>query len=151
VKLAKGTPFTVISPTQDLDFDGFAEGRPVLLDPSVLGNRVNHPTNSQAMLPASAFRALTIADVGRTLPLVGRNTFFGDGVKNVDFAISKNFRLPWESHRFMFRADLFNAFNHVQYAFPVSLDVTNVNFGRITGTATQYAPRNVQISLRYQY
>jgi Carboxypeptidase regulatory-like domain len=151
VKLAKGTPFTVISPSQDLDFDGFAEGRPVLLDSSVLGNHVNHPSSSQAMLPASAFRALTIADVGRTLPLVGRNTFFGDGVKNVDFAIAKNFRLPWESHKIMFRADLFNAFNHVQYGFPVSLDVTNVNFGRITGTATQYAPRNVQISLRYQY
>jgi hypothetical protein len=151
VKLAKGTPFTVISPSQDLDFDGFAEARPVLLDPSVLGNSVNHPSTSQAALPVGAFRALTIADIGRTLPLVGRNTFFGDGVKNVDFAIVKNFRMPWESHRFMLRADFFNAFNHVQYGFPVSLDVTNVNFGRITGTATQYAARNIQVSLRYQY
>lgn len=151
VKLSKGTPFTVVSPSQDLDFDGFAEGRPVLLDPSVLGAEVNHPSNSRDMLPASAFRALTIADVGRALPLVGRNTFFGDGVKNVDFALSKNFLLPWENHRFMVRADMFNAFNHVQYGFPVSLDVTNVNFGRITGTATQYASRTIQISLRYQY
>ena len=151
VKLSKGTPFTVISPSQDLDFDGFAEARPVLIDPSVLGHGVNHPSTSQASLPASAFRALTIADVGRTLPLVGRNTFYGDGVKNVDFAIVKNFLLPWENHRFMLRADFFNAFNHVQYGFPVSLDVTSVNFGRITGTATQYAPRNVQVSLRYQY
>jgi hypothetical protein len=151
VKLAKGTPFTVVSPSQDLDFDGFAEARPVLLNPSVLGNSVNHPSNSQAMLPVAAFRPLTIADVGRTLPLVGRNTFFGDGVKNVDFALAKNFMLPWENQRFMVRADFFNAFNHVQYGFPVSLDVTSVNFGRITGTATQYAPRNIQISLRYQY
>lgn len=151
LKLSKGTPFTAISPSQDLDFDGFAEARPVLLDPSVLGNSVNHPSNSQAALPASAFRALTITDVGKSLPLVGRNTFFGDGVKNVDFAIVKNFPLPWENHRFMLRADFFNAFNHVQYGFPVSLDVTSVNFGRITGTATQYASRNIQISLRYQY
>ena len=51
----------------------------------------------------------------------------------------------------MLRADFFNAFNHVQYGFPVSLDVTSINFGRITGTATQYAPRNIQVSLRYQY
>src|SRR5215207_376766 len=151
VKLAKGTPFTVTSPSQDLDFDGFSEARPVLLDPSVLGHSVNHPSDSQAMLPAAAFRPLTIADVGKTLPLVGRNTFFGDGVKTVDFAIVKNFPLPWENHKFMLRADFFNAFNHVQYGFPVSLDVTNVNFGRITGTATQYAPRNIQVSLRYQY
>jgi carboxypeptidase family protein len=151
VKLSKGTPFTVISPSQDLDFDGFAEARPVLLDPSVLGNSVNHPSTSQAALPSTAFRALTIADVGKTLPLVGRNTFYGDGVKTVDFAIVKNFLLPWENHKIMLRADLFNAFNHVQYGFPVSLDVTNLNFGRITGTATQYAPRSIQVSLRYQY
>ena len=151
VKLSKGTPFTVISPSQDLDFDGFAEARPVLLDPSILGAEVNHPSTSQASLPASAFRALTIADIGKKLTLVGRNTFFGDGVKNVDFAIYKSFLLPWENHKFTLRADFFNAFNHVQYAFPVSLDVTNVNFGRITGTATQYAPRNIQLSLRYQY
>ncbi|HEX8560414.1 MAG TPA: carboxypeptidase regulatory-like domain-containing protein [Pyrinomonadaceae bacterium] len=151
VKLAKGTPFTITSPTQDLDFDGFAEARPDLLDPSVLGNSVNHPSTSQQQLPASAFRALTIADVGRDLPLVGRNTFFLDGVKNVDFAIAKAFALPWEGRRFHLRADLFNAFNHVQYGFPASLDVTSVNFGRITSPATQYAPRSVQVSLRYQY
>jgi hypothetical protein len=151
VKLAKGTPFTITSPAQDLDFDGFSEARPVLLDPSVLGRVIGHPSDSQALLPASAFRALTIADVGKDLSLVGRNTFFLDGVKNVDFAIAKTFALPWEGHRFNVRADFFNAFNHVQYGFPTSLDVTSVNFGRITGTATQYAPRNVQVSLRYQY
>ncbi len=151
MKLSKGTPFTVISPSQDLDFDGFAEARPVLLDPSVLGNSVNNPSTSQAALPATAFRALTIADVGKTLPLVGRNTFYADGVKTVDFAIVKNFPMPWENHQLILRADFFNAFNHVQYGFPVSLDVTSVTFGRITGTATQYAPRSIQVSLRYQY
>jgi hypothetical protein len=72
-------------------------------------------------------------------------------VKTVDFGIVKNFLLPWENHRFILRADFFNAFNHVQYGFPVSLDVTSISFGRITGTATQYAPRNIQVSLRYQY
>ena len=151
VKLSKGTPFTVVSPSQDLDFDGFSEARPVLLDPSVLGNNVNHPSTSQAALPSTAFRALTIADVGTQRSLVGRNTFYGDGVKTVDFAIVKNFLLPWENHKIMLRADFFNAFNHVQYGFPVSLDVTSISFGRITGTATQYAPRNIQVSLRYQY
>ena len=59
--------------------------------------------------------------------------------------------MPWEGHKITLRADLFNAFNHVQYGFPVSLDIANVNFAAITGTATQYAPRSVQFSLRYQY
>lgn len=147
-KLSKGTPFTVSTTGLDLNLDSFSESRPVLLDPSVLGRSVSNPATSQQALPRSAFRTLTIADVNT--PLLGRNTFFADGVQNVDIALYKYFRLPWENHRFMVRADLFNAFNHVQYGFP-STDITATNFGAITGTATQYAPRNIQVSLRYQY
>jgi hypothetical protein len=151
VKLAKGTPFTVTTAALDLNFDGFSEARPVLVDPSVLGRSVNHPSTSVATVPASAFRPLANADLGTNVALLGRNTFFADGIKNVDFGISKNFPMPWEGHRMMLRADFFNAFNHVQYGFPVSLDVANVNFMRITGTATQYAPRSIQVALRYQF
>ena len=82
--------------------------------------------------------------------MLGRNTFFGDGIENVDFGIYKNFPMPWEGHRFTLRADLFNAFNHVQYGFPTT-DITNVNFGRILGLGTLYSPRTIQFSLRYQY
>ncbi|HWN11321.1 MAG TPA: TonB-dependent receptor [Pyrinomonadaceae bacterium] len=148
VKLSKGTPFTVTTTAVDLNFDGFSESRPVILDPSILGNSVNHPSTSRAALPQSAFRPLTIADFNT--PIVGRNTFFLDGVKNVDFSLMKAFLMPWENHKFTVRADFFNAFNHVQYGFP-SVNVTATNFGAITGTAVQYLPRSVQISLRYQY
>ncbi|HEX8130471.1 MAG TPA: carboxypeptidase regulatory-like domain-containing protein [Pyrinomonadaceae bacterium] len=149
VKLARGTPFTVINGTGlDLNFDGFNEIRPILVDPAFLGNHITHPRSSQAALPRDAFRAATIADINAST--VGRNTFFADGVKNVDVGISKNFLLPWESHKLTLRADLFNAFNHVQYGLPVA-DLTNANFGRITGAATQYAPRTIQISLRYGF
>ena len=151
VKLAKGTPFTVTTAALDLNFDGFSESRPVVLDPSVLGRSVNHPSTSVATVPASAFRPLNNADLGTNLALLGRNTFFADGIKNVDFGITKRFNMPWEGHRFMIRADFFNGFNHVQYGFPVSLDIANVNFMRITGTATQYLPRSIQVALRYQY
>lgn len=151
VKLAKGTPFTVITPALDLNFDGFSESRPVLLDPSILGQSINNPSTSVGLLPASAFRALLNADTDTNVALLGRNTFYGDGIKNVDFGLAKSFPMPWEGHKLMVRADFFNAFNHVQYGFPVSLDITNINFARITGAATQYAPRSVQVSLRYQY
>ena len=151
VKLAKGTPFTVSTPGVDLNFDGFPESRPVLLDPSVLGRSINRPSDSRELLPRTAFRALaTLSDIGSFIPTLGRNTFFADGVKNVDVGIAKNFPLPWENHKLTLRADLFNAFNHVQYGFPIS-DLSNTNFGLISGTATQYAPRNVQFSLRYQF
>jgi len=148
VKLAKGTPFTVTTTALDLNFDGFGESRPVILDPSILGNSVNHPATSRDELPRAAFRALTSADFNTSI--LGRNTFFLDGVKNVDFGMTKVFSMPWEGHKLTVRADLFNAFNHVQYGFPSSV-TTNTNFGAITSAATLYAPRSIQVSLRYQY
>jgi hypothetical protein len=132
----------------DLNLDGFAEPRPILLDPSVLGARVNNPATSQQVLPRTAFRTLAIGDSLGSI--VGRNTFYLDGVQNVDLGILKTFRMPWENHTLTVRADLFNAFNHVQFGFP-SNNVTSANFGAITGLATLYSPRNIQFSLRYQY
>jgi hypothetical protein len=59
--------------------------------------------------------------------------------------------MPFEGHSLILRADLINAFNHVQYGFP-ALDLANTtNFGRLTGTSVSYGPRNVQISLRYVF
>lgn len=148
VKLAKGTPFTVTTPALDLNLDSFNETRPVLLDPSILGNSVSLPATSRDALPRAAFRTLTIADVNASI--LGRNTFFVDGVKNVDLGIMKVFTMPFEGHKVTLRADLFNAFNHVQYGIPSAL-ITNTNFGAITAAATQYAPRTILVSLRYQY
>ncbi|HEV2836951.1 MAG TPA: hypothetical protein VGW58_16650, partial [Pyrinomonadaceae bacterium] len=143
-----GTPFTVTTTALDVNFDAFSETRPVILDPSILGNSVNHPLTSRDALPRSAFRTLTTSDANT--PTVGRNTFFLDGVKTVDFSINKSFAMPWEGQKLWLRADLFNAFNHVQYGFPSS-SIANTNFGAITGVATLYSPRSIQVSLRYQY
>ena len=148
MKLSKGTPFTVSTTGVDLNLDSVSEARPIILDPSILGRSISNPATSTTDLPRSAFRTLTIADVNAAL--LGRNTFFADGVRNVDIGISKTFTMPWEKHRLMVRADLFNAFNHVQFGFPNS-DITSATFGTITGLATQYNPRNVLVSLRYQY
>lgn len=150
LKLAKGTPFTVINSNGfgDLNFDGFAELRPALNDPSILGRHLNNPANSQSQLPPTAFRTPVVSDYGCCI--LGRNTFRADGVKNIDFGVYKNFLMPWEGHRLTFRADFFNAFNHPQYGLPV-VDLASVNFGRIITTANTYSPRNVQFSLRYQF
>jgi outer membrane receptor protein involved in Fe transport len=149
LKMSKGTPFTVITTGVDLNLDGFSETRPVLLDPSVLGRSISNPATSRDLLPRSAFRALTIADFNT--PTLGRNTFFGDGVQNLDLGLTKSFAMPWEGHKLTVRADLFNAFNHVQFGFPAVDVVGSANFGAITGLATQYAPRTILVSLRYQY
>ena len=149
VKLIHGTPFSVITTAVDLNFDGFGEPRPALLDPSILGNSVSNPASALQALPRAAFRTLLPGDPISSV--VGRNTFYLDGVQNVDFGIMKVFRMPWrEDHNLTVRADLFNAFNHVQFGFP-SNNITSANFGAITGGATLYLPRNVSVSLRYTY
>jgi hypothetical protein len=149
LKLAHGTPFTVINGAgTDLNFDGFAESRPVIVDRSILGRSISNGNTSVANLPAAAFRAATLADFGCCI--LGRNTFYADGVNNVDFAFAKSFPLPFEGHRLYVRADMFNAFNHVQWGLPTS-DLSSTSFGRITGGAFIYAPRTIQVSLRYSF
>jgi len=150
-RFAHGTPFTIINSSGfgDLNFDGFTEIRPALVDPSILGTRINNPNTSVQSLPREAFRAATVNDFGCCV--LGRNTFYGDAVNNVDLSLYKTFLLPFGenlNHRISIRADFFNAFNKVQYGFP-NPDLASVNFGRITGASNNYSPRNIQISLRY--
>ncbi|MFN0118904.1 MAG: hypothetical protein ACKV2V_00215, partial [Blastocatellia bacterium] len=146
IRLASGTPFTVTGNTLDLNFDTFAE-RPVILDPSILGRSIDNPNTAPTRLPVTAFRQPTPADFGKNI--LGRNTFFVDGAANVELGLYKNFLLPWEGQRISFRVEMYNAFNHVQFGFPNLDSSAPATFGRITGTATQYNPRVVQLALRY--
>ena len=149
MKWVHGTPFTIInSAGTDLNLDSFAETRPVLIDPNLYGRTIGHRDNSISQLPRSGFRAATLADFGCCI--LGRNNFFIDGVKNFDVAFQKSFPLFWEGHKLNLRADLFNALNHVQFGFPNN-DIASATFGAITGTATQYTPRRIQVSLRYSF
>ncbi len=161
-KWAHGTPFTVSGAGFDLDLNGFSEIRPFLLDPSILGSRIDDPETAREIL-AGAFRIPT--SINDITSLVGRNTFYIDGVKNVDFNITKRFRMPWEGHNLVFRADLFNAFNHVQFGIPNASYTVNVvaapgtdarprlnsQLGALTGLANTYSPRNIQFSLKYMF
>lgn len=148
-KWVHGTPFTVTGTSFDLNLDGFGETRPVLLDPSILGRSIDNPETSEQMLPQSAFRAPTGPE-DYNCCILGRNTFFVDGVKNVDLSLYKRFQMPWENHNLLLRADLFNALNHVQWGFP-NATYTSTSLGRLTSLASQYAPRNIQVSLKYSF
>jgi outer membrane receptor protein involved in Fe transport len=143
VKIAHGTPFTVIDTgTGDINYDGFSENRPVLLDRSILGSTIANPDTSESALPRSAFVRAQPGDDSR---LVGRNTFYADGVRNVDAGLTKNFSLP-AGHRLFVRAEVYNVFNRRQWNFP-SADLASSNFGRI---ANQFnAARTVQLQVRY--
>ena len=148
VKVISGTPFTITATGVDLEFDGFAESRPVLLDPSVVGVHLNHRDTSQELLPRTAFRPVTFGD--SVEDLVPRNAFYGDGAETVDLALSKIFQMPWSGHNLSVRVEGFNVFNHVQFGFP-DTNINNATFGVINGLATSYSPRVVQLVLRYRY
>ena len=151
-KLASGTPFTVSQTGIDLNFDGFSEGRPVLLDPSILYTSVDDPAKSKTQLPLAAFRATTIADTEDML--VGRNTFFGDGLVNLDLGLYKSFRLP-SGHTVSLRVQAFNVTNYVQDRLPgVGLQHAGdvrVDHGHRRGVhpADDPAQRLVQVLIRY--
>lgn len=153
IRLASGTPFTVTQTGLDLNFDGFAEGRPVILDRSILGRsvddarRIDGVVQSTLQLPASAFRQYTIGD---TLDMVvPRNAFFGDGLEAVDIGLYKNFTLG-RGRTLSIRIEGYNVFNVVQYSFP-NVDSTAANFGQVTGLHFVYNPRTIQVAFRFRY
>jgi outer membrane receptor protein involved in Fe transport len=147
VRISHGTPFTIIDTGgRDLDFDGFTENRPILLDESLLGQSIADPDTSRTILSRDKFRT---AQYGEDDLIVGRNTFFGDGLETVDLGIYKSFRFSWQ-HDLMVRFEAYNVLNKVQYGFPTT-DFAAANFGQIVGGAVTYAPRTFQVALRYRY
>jgi len=149
VKLSSGTPFSVSDSTgRDLNFDGFVETRPVILDRSILGTSVDDVARSTQQLPLSAFRPTTFGD--GIDAIVPRNAFFGQGIRNIDLGLYKSFGMPRSGQKLTFRLEAYNVLNRVQFGFPTT-DINSTTFGRIVGTSSQYSPRVVQLALRYTY
>jgi len=146
-RIASGTPFTIVdSGALDVDFDGVTAQRPVVVDPNYKGGwHINYPGNSQAKVPKSAFRHPTYGDTINDL--IGRNTYYTDGVKNVDLGLYKTFQLP-RGYAVMFRLDAFNVFNQVTWWYPDN-NFQNTTFMRLT--ATNYTPRVLQAGFRFLY
>ena len=76
-----------------------------------------------------------------------RNDLHTPPFKDMDFNMTKNFVL-FESAKLVFKAELFNIFNHTNYGVP-SNTVTNSGFGQILGT--NGLGRLVQFGLKVQF
>ncbi|HEX6178291.1 MAG TPA: hypothetical protein VF057_08020, partial [Thermoanaerobaculia bacterium] len=147
IRVSSGTPFTIIdSGAVDFDFDGVTAQRPVCVNEAYCGGwHINDPDESQAKMPRDAFRRGQYGD--STNDLIGRNTYFTDGVESVDLGLYKNFSGPAD-HTIAVKLDVFNVFNTTTWAFPNN-DFASANFGRIV--AHSYTPRTFQLGLRYIY
>lgn len=78
-----------------------------------------------------------------------RNCIIGPPQKNVDFTLSKLFRIT-ERQSLHFRTDFFNLFNHPSFAIPASAAVSGSG-GAAPITSTVGTPRLIQFSLKYGF
>ena len=149
VILQSGRPFSVVTtapyPAGDYNADGFNYDSP---NTPAFGNRISAGRSDflTGLFPASAFPRPATGTNGD----LGRNTFEGPGLANVNLAIIKNVRIPWftsEGAKFEVRGELFNLFNRVNLTQPNG-DLASGLFGRSTG---QSLTRGVQFGLRIQY
>jgi hypothetical protein len=67
---------------------------------------------------------------------------------NVDAALTKSFKLPWEGKRLTFRAEAFNVFNHANFTNPSLSLESPQTFGEYQGTLE---PRSMQFALRFEF
>jgi outer membrane receptor for ferrienterochelin and colicin len=77
---------------------------------------------------------------------IGRNSVIGPGFANVDFNVTKAFKVN-ERASFKFQANFFNLFNRANFATPTS-NATSSTFGQSTST---YDPRVTQLALRFDF
>jgi hypothetical protein len=80
----------------------------------------------------------------------GRNSFYGPGLKTVDFSTFKNFEFT-EQLKLQFRAELFDILNHPNFAAPNFLNDANNSIGSSnTGVigSTSTSSRQIQLGLK---
>ena len=75
------------------------------------------------------------------------NILRGNPTNTADIGIFKVFPFK-ERYRFEFRTEMFNAFNHTNFANP-NASVENPNFGRTFSTSV--GPRTIQFALKFYW
>lgn len=145
--LKTGTPFLMYTGSDGPGFgnvDGAMGDRPNLLDPSLIGRRVDHPDTSRQMMPRSAF---SYVQAGQKSGNIGRNVFRKDAIQNLNLSLSRSWKIAGES-TLMFRVESINLFNTPQFAFPGN-ELTGGNFGQITNTLNDGRTFNLAMRLSF--
>jgi hypothetical protein len=114
---------------------GFVQRADVVGDPYANTNRI------QAINPA----AFAVPPNGR-YGNAGAYAFRGPRISNWDVTAAKDFRLT-ERFTLNFRAEMFNAFNHLSYT-GVNMQVGSATFGRVNGAMD---PRTFEFALRLRF
>ena len=131
-----GAPFTVILPTDNANIGTGPAQRPNLVgDPNA-----NAPHTPQQWFNTAAFQMPAQFTFGNA----GRNVVFGDNEINMDFSLIKNTAIN-ERTRLEFRAEVFNFFNHTNFADVPGRTAFSANFGRYSSAQNS---RQIQLALK---
>ncbi|CAN5771714.1 hypothetical protein BH20ACI3_BH20ACI3_32590 [soil metagenome] len=138
--LQSGYPFTVID-TGDPNRDTVADNdrTNVIRDP----NFPSGQRTPERWFDTAAFARFTPPSFGNA----SRNIVDADGIINFDMGLTKDFMLG-EQRRLEFRWEVFNIFNHPNFAAPVN-DFNAASFGRVLRTSTP--ERQMQFGLKFLF
>jgi Carboxypeptidase regulatory-like domain len=141
ISLESGPYFNLIS-GRDNSANGINLDRPDLIGNPFLPKDRPHAQLIARYFDPSAFRQNGPGTYGT----FGRNVLEGPGKAAVDLALVKSFPVT-DRHRVQFRAEAFNALNHVNFDNP-NANLLSATVGRITSDSP---PRVFQLALRYQF
>jgi hypothetical protein len=167
VTMQKGNPFTLTAPNNtawspgQIRVNTYCDGRAALASKDVRSNGhywLKGQTVGQTEAQGACYvdpskDPVNLTGPGGTLP--GRAAFgttsfdslTGPGLNNWDIGTHKSFSIYREMN-FTIRGEFFNAWNHAQFANPVS-GVASTTFGQITNT--QHDAREIQIGGTFQF
>ena len=107
--------------------------------PDVVGNSASFFNPCAFAVPSGSFGNL------------GRNTFRGPGVFNMDTSLFKTIPLPKEGWNVQLRFESFNTFNVQNWDVPSGLTIGAANAGQVTALASGTTPRQLQFGMRFQF
>ncbi|MBD0370153.1 MAG: TonB-dependent receptor [Pyrinomonadaceae bacterium] len=152
-----GLPFNLTTSSFPV---GFVFNSPAVItgaNPTDLIGQINTTGSGQVQFfqnPTTIFESINPLAGAVRNPFGGeignRNVLRGPSFWNVDLAVLKNFKMPWsENHRLQLRWEMYNAFNHTNFALPSTNINSSAGFGLITATAN--AAREMQFAIRYEF
>jgi hypothetical protein len=158
-RFSTGLPVTILEPDDHALIGDFSTGpngntvdEPVFTPgPMKISNPRNQnlQTLQNPYFNTGLFSPEAIGQLGTS----SRRFFHGPGINNWDIALLKDLRLT-ESKTLQFRAELFNAFNHAQFAAGVGSamgpqgNILNPNFGFVTSADP---PRIGQVAIKFLF
>ena len=165
VTLQSGLPFTVYDsaagtlygPPTYLTTGSLAPGAslPKATRSGSVSSRISEFFNTGVFVPATSIPdgglidgKFPVSGGGTIFGNLGRNILRGPGQQNVDAAIIKRSRLG-DKASLVFRWELFNVFNHPNFANPASDVSTPSLFGRITAMSVN--PRIMQYGMKFEF